>query len=144
AVERNLDRAMMHRQGGKWLPISSQEFGRNVARTARALHEWGIGKGDRVGILSENRPEWPVADMAILLLGAISVPIYTTLTADQTAFVLNDSGCRALFLSSEAQFRKILATLSHTKIERVAVMDALKFDRDLITNPPSAQCITMD
>ena len=52
AAERNLDRAMLHRQQGKWLPISSSDFRRNVARTAHALREWGIHQGDRVAILS--------------------------------------------------------------------------------------------
>src|SRR5580765_6831820 len=60
AVERNLDKAMLHRQAGKWLPVSSRDFGQKVARTAEALHAWGIQPGDRVAILSENRPEWPI------------------------------------------------------------------------------------
>ena len=94
AVARNLDRAMLYRENGKWLPISSREFGCRVARTARALNGWGIRRGDRVAILSENRPEWPVADMASLLLGAVTVPLYSTLTAEQTAFALRDSGWR--------------------------------------------------
>src|SRR3981081_4294284 len=103
AVERKLDRIMLHRQSGEWLPISSQEFGRNVDRTAHGLQEWGIRQGDRVAILSENRPEWPAADIATLLLGAVTVPLYTTLTPEQTAFVLQDAGCRVIFLSSDQQ-----------------------------------------
>ena len=102
ALDRNLDRVMLYRDSGKWLPISSREFGRNVARTAQVLRAWGIRPGDRIAILSENRPEWPTADIACLLLGAVTVPLYTTLTAEQTAFVLNDSGCRAIFVSSES------------------------------------------
>src|SRR4029077_3957442 len=93
AVGRNLDRMLLHRRAGKWLPISSREFGRKVAQTASALDAWGIRKGDRIAILSENRPEWPIADLASLLLGAVTVPLYTTLTPEQTAFVLQDSGC---------------------------------------------------
>ena len=128
AVERNLGRAMLHRQGGAWLPVSSQEFGRSTIRTARALQGCGIGKGDRVAILSENRPEWPVADMATLLLGAVTVPLYTTLTAEQTAFLLNDAGCRVIFVSSEIQLRKILSIVSQTKLEQVVVMDRVEID----------------
>jgi long-chain acyl-CoA synthetase len=123
AVERNLERAMLHREGGAWRPVSSREFGRSTVRTARALQGWGIRKGDRVAILSENRPEWPIADMAALLLGAVTVPLYTTLTAEQTAFALNDSGCRAIFVSSEIHLRKVLSIVSQTKIEKVVVMD---------------------
>jgi len=133
AVERNLDRIILYREGGEWRPISSHEFGRSVARTARTLHDWGIRPGDRIAILSENRPEWPTADIASLLLGAVTVPLYTTLTPEQTAFALNDSGCRIIFLSSEQQLRKILSILSKTQIEKVVVMDEVEFKGDLAT-----------
>jgi long-chain acyl-CoA synthetase len=142
AVERNLDRIMLHRQAGEWLPISSQEFGRNVARTARVLQKWGIRRGDRVGILSENRPEWPVADIASLLLGAVTVPLYSTLTPEQTAFVLQDSGCRAIFLSSDQQLRKVLSILPQTSLEKVVVMDHIDNAGTLFSS--GAKCVTMD
>ena len=142
AVERDLERMMLHREAGQWVPLSSREFGRRVARTAAALDVWGIRPGDRMAILSENRPEWPMADMASLLLGAVTVPLYTTLTAEQSAFALNDSGCRAIFLSSDHQLQKLLPLLSQTQIERVIVMDHVEF-----TGVPSqcaAACSTMD
>ncbi|MFZ1158434.1 MAG: long-chain fatty acid--CoA ligase [Candidatus Sulfotelmatobacter sp.] len=129
AVERKLERAMLYRQGGVWLPVSSQEFARSTLRAAQALQEWGIGKGDRVAILSENRPEWPAADMATLLLGAVTVPLYTTLTAEQTAFLLNDAGCRVIFVSSDVHLRKVLSIVSETKVEKVVVMDRVELDR---------------
>jgi long-chain acyl-CoA synthetase len=131
AVERRLDRTMLYRESGNWLPVSSREFGQKVARTACALRGWGIQRGDRVAILSENRPEWPTADMASLLLGAVTVPLYVTLTAEQSAFVLNDSGCRAIFLSSERQLSKILSILPQTRLERIVVMDSIEFIGDL-------------
>src|SRR5208337_576965 len=127
AVERNHDRMLLHREAGKWLTITSREFGQSVARTARALHAWGIRRGDRIAILGENRPEWPMADMASLLLGAVTVPLYTTLTAEQSAFALNDSGCRAIFLSSDHQLQKLLLVLSQTQIERIIAMDHVEF-----------------
>jgi long-chain acyl-CoA synthetase len=133
AVERNHDRMMLYRSAGKWLPITSSEFGQSVARTARALRAWGMRPGDRVAILSENRPEWPIADMACLLLGAVTVPLYITLTAEQNAFLLKDSGCRAIFLSSDHHLRKILSVLPQTPIERIIVMDAIEFTGDLGT-----------
>ena len=142
AVERNLDRIMLYREAGKWLPISSREFGISVARTARTLHAWGIRPGERIAILSENRPEWPMADMASLLLGAVTVPLYTTLTAEQTAFVLNDAGCRAIFLSSDQQLHKILSILPQTQIERIVVMDPVEFNGDLA--PFAGKCVTMN
>jgi long-chain acyl-CoA synthetase len=138
AIERNLDRIMMHREAGQWSSIPSSEFGQRVARTARTLRAWGVGRGDRVAILSENRPEWPVADIATLLLGAVSVPLYTTLTADQTAFLLNDSGCRAIFLSSDQQLQKILSVLPQTKIEKVVIMDPIE-----LSGQPAGTCVAM-
>jgi long-chain acyl-CoA synthetase len=141
AVERNLDRIMLHRQAGKWQAISTLEFGRRVARTAHALHSWGIQAGDRIALLSENRPEWPTADFATLLLKAVTVPLYTTLTAEQTAFVLKDAGCRMIFLSSDQQLHKVLSILAQTRIEKIVVMDDLEFTGDLA--PYADQCITM-
>jgi long-chain acyl-CoA synthetase len=141
AVERNLDRIMLYREVGEWLPVSSRDFGRGVARTARALHGWGVRPGDRIAILSENRPEWPMADIASLLLGAVTVPLYTTLTAEQTAFALNDSGCRAIFLSSDQQLHKILSILHQTQIEKIVVMDPLEFEGELA--PFADKCVTM-
>lgn len=141
AVEHNLEQMMLHREAGKWLPISSRQFGAKVARTARALCSWGIQPGDRIAILSENRPEWPIADVSSLLLGAVTVPLYTTLTAEQTAFVLNDSGCRAIFVSSDQQLHKVISILSKTGIEKIVVMDHLEFAGDLA--PYSEKCVTM-
>jgi long-chain acyl-CoA synthetase len=141
AVERNLDRMLLYREAGEWRPIASREFGQSVARTCRALHAWGIRPGDRIALLSENRPEWPMADMASLLLGAVTVPLYTTLTAEQTAFVLRDAGCRAIFLSSDQQLHKVLSILPQTQIENIVVMDPLEFTGDLV--PFARQCVTM-
>jgi long-chain acyl-CoA synthetase len=140
-VERNLERVMLYREAGKWLPISSSQFGEKVARTSRALHSWGIRLGDRVAILSENRPEWPIADLSSLLLGAVTVPLYTTLTAEQTAFALNDAGCRIIFVSSDQQLHKVISILPSTQIEKIVAMDDLEFTGDL--SPFAEKCTTM-
>jgi long-chain acyl-CoA synthetase len=125
-VDRAHPRVMMYRQAIQWISISSQELYRNVAGVARALEGWGIGKGDRVAILSENRPEWTTADFACQLLGIVSVPIYSTLTAEQTAFILQDAACRAIFVSSEQQLRKIQSTRAQTLVEKVIAMDPVE------------------
>jgi long-chain acyl-CoA synthetase len=91
-----------------------------------ALRRWGVGKGDRVAILSENRPEWTIADFASLLIGAVTVPIYATLTSEQTAYILRDSGARVVFLSSEAQLQKVLSIRGQTALEKLVVMDAVE------------------
>src|SRR5580765_3189078 len=141
ALERNLDSLMLYREQGQWLPVSSRQFSESVARTANALRSWGVSKGDRIAILSENRPEWPVADLSSLLLGAVTDPLYTTITADQTAFVLNDSGCRIIFVSSDEQLHKITSVLTKTLIEKIMVMDNVAFTRDLA--PYAGRCTTM-
>ncbi|HEY6769039.1 MAG TPA: long-chain fatty acid--CoA ligase [Candidatus Sulfotelmatobacter sp.] len=142
AIERDLDRVIMHRAGneGAWLSISSTEFQRHVAATAQALRDWGIRKGDRVAILSENRPEWPTSDIASLLLGAITVPLYTTLTPEQTSALLQDSGCRVIFLSSQTQLGKIISILPQTQLEKIVVMDPLQLPND---SAPQTQLLHM-
>jgi long-chain acyl-CoA synthetase len=125
-VDRDQARVMLQREAIEWVPISSRDLYRSVVGVARALESWGIAKGDRVAILSENRAEWPMADFAALLIGAVVVPIYATLTDEQTAYVLRDSGARVLFVSSEKQLQKVLAIQARTRLERVVVMDAVE------------------
>jgi long-chain acyl-CoA synthetase len=139
ATERNLDRAMLYRHEEKWLPISSSELGRMVAATACRLQEWGIQKGDRIAILSENRPEWSIADFAILLLGAVTVPVYATLTPDQTAYTLHDSGARMVFVSTEHQLRKVQSIVSQTQIQKIVIMDPIQISGDA-----AAACVPMN
>jgi long-chain acyl-CoA synthetase len=139
AAERDLDRVMLYREAGKWLPVSSTDFRRNVAGTVRALQEWGIRKGDRVAILSENRPEWSTADFGILLLGAVTVPVYSTLTPEQTAYTLRDSGATVVFVSTEQQLRKVQAILPQTQVKRIVIMDHIQIAGDVAAN-----CALMD
>jgi len=119
-------RVMLQREVLGWIPISSKELYRNVVGVARALESWGIRQGDRVAILSENRPEWTITDFAALALGAVTVPIYSTQTAEQTAFILNDSGVRVVAVSTKSQLDKVLTIQSHTPVERIVVMDAVE------------------
>jgi long-chain acyl-CoA synthetase len=123
-VERRQECLMLAREATGWRPISSQDFYRNVAGVARTLANWGVSRGDRVAILSENRPEWAVADFACFLLGAVVVPVYTTLTAQQTAYILCDSGAKVVFLSSADQLKKVLSIKDQTAMERIVVMDS--------------------
>jgi long-chain acyl-CoA synthetase len=108
---------------GSWEPISSPSLYQRVLAVARSLTAWGIGKGERVAILSENRWEWAVADFATLALGAVDVPIYPTLLAEQIAALLADSGARVIFVSTQAQYDKIASIRTRTAIERIVVMD---------------------
>jgi long-chain acyl-CoA synthetase len=125
-VEGKQERVMLVRDATQWVPISSQELYRDVAGTARALSQWGLTKGDRLAILSENRLEWAVADFASLLLGAVVVPIYSTLTAQQVAHILCDSGAKVVVVSTETQLEKVLSIRNQTAVERVIVMDPVE------------------
>ena len=122
-VERNSDRLMLTREGDTWRPISALQLRSWVYATARQLQSWGIRKGDRVIILSENRPEWAVADFATLLLGAVDVPIYATQTSEQCLFVAQNSEARVAFVSTRQQYEKIAAIRQQTSIEYVVIMD---------------------
>jgi long-chain acyl-CoA synthetase len=124
-LENNLEAAMLSRHhDGTYEKISSQEVGRRVANTAAALKAWGIRKGERVAILSENRPQWAIADFASLLLGAVDVPIYPTLTAEQTAYILRDSGAKVIFVSTATQLEKIRSIRNRTALEKIVLMDS--------------------
>jgi long-chain acyl-CoA synthetase len=108
-----------------WHPISSDELLSRVHTLANVFSSWGIVKGDRIALLAENRWEWAVVDFATLVLGAVDVPIYPTLTADQIALLLIDSGARVAVVSTEAQYRKLASIRSRTQLEHIVVMDEI-------------------
>src|SRR5262249_61784760 len=83
----------------RWVHTSGKEFVERVRHVALGLADLGIRAGDRVALISENRPEWSIADLAILSVGAVTVPLYTTQAVDQIQFILTDSGARALIIS---------------------------------------------
>ncbi|HKM67938.1 MAG TPA: long-chain fatty acid--CoA ligase [Candidatus Acidoferrum sp.] len=137
-VDRGQERVMLYRDATHWVPISSREFYRRVAGMARALRLWGLAKGDRLAILSENRPEWAVVDFATLLLGGAVVPIYATLTAQQTAYILRDSGAKIVVVSTDKQLQKVLSIKDQTFVRQVVVMDQVDTP-DAIQMPPLMQ-----
>jgi long-chain acyl-CoA synthetase len=99
---------LISKVNGVWTPISAADFGFTVRALSLGLNALGMQPGDRVAILSENRPEWAMADYAILCAGGWSVPIYPTLPAGQVAPLLNDCGAKAIFVSTLEQLGKIL------------------------------------
>ena len=115
----------------QWQPLSSDQIYQRVRAVAEALLEWGIKKGDRIAIISENRWEWAVIDFATLAIGAVDVPLYATLTGAQMAEILRDSGCRVAFISSRPLFDKVAAVRESTRLERVVLMDAIVTDTAL-------------
>src|SRR5438876_5641901 len=117
--------AFLSKLGGRYEGLSSEEALRRVAALAAAFDRLGIGRGDRVAILSENRVEWALTDYAILGLGAFTVPVYPTLLEPDIEFILEDSGAKVIVVSTEVQVRKVLNIRSRLPgLRFVLVMDA--------------------
>ncbi len=106
-VERDAPEVKRHKRDGVWVSITAAEAFRQIVRVSQGLGRLGVKPGDRVAILSENRPEWALADFAILGCGAANVPLYTTLTPAACEYILKDSGARVVFVSSQAALEKI-------------------------------------
>lgn len=94
---------------GAYVPISYSSLGQDCRHLAAFLKDKGIERGDRVAILSENRPGWYLADMAILSLGAIDVPLYPSLPPNQIEYILNNCGAKGIIVSNMLQLGKILS-----------------------------------
>ncbi|MEX1309268.1 MAG: long-chain fatty acid--CoA ligase [Candidatus Sulfomarinibacteraceae bacterium] len=128
-----------------WTPsgrrvLSTREFFYRTTALASALSELGVEAGDRVMLLSDNRPEWHMVDIATLSLGAVDVPIYGTLTPEQIAYQVKDSGAKVAVIENAEQMEKFLAirkrcrSLEHlVQIEGAAEAKVLSLD-DLVQN----------
>ncbi|MGH9970061.1 MAG: AMP-dependent synthetase/ligase [Pyrinomonadaceae bacterium] len=114
--------ALNHKIDGEWVNISAETFAERVRHVALGLAALGIRRGDRVALLSENRPEWSITDLAILSLGAINVPLYTTQAVDQVRYILTDSGARALFISNRRLYNH-----ARKGLERLGFLEKLVF-----------------
>src|SRR6185312_7906341 len=123
SIAHDVERHVMFKRGSEWQVISSRQLYGYVATLARVLKQWGIHKGDRFAILAENRPEWMIADFACVTTGIIDVPIYATLTADQTLYLLQNSVARVVFVSTLEQLRKVQSIQAQTSLEKIVVMD---------------------
>ena len=109
---------------GKFISLSWKKVQENVEALAKSLLSLGILKGDRVVILSENRPEWQIADIAIMTIGAISVPAYTTSTTSDYKHIINHSDARCLIVSSDNLLSKAIpAILESSKCQNIIKID---------------------
>ncbi|HEX4866943.1 MAG TPA: long-chain fatty acid--CoA ligase [Acidimicrobiales bacterium] len=100
--------AMRRHDGLGWDTITWRDYEQAVAEVALGLLEWGLEPGDRVGLLSGNRPEWHIADLGILCAGMVSTPVYATSSSSQVAHVLSDAGARLCFVEDGQQLAKVL------------------------------------
>ncbi|MGD9590461.1 MAG: long-chain fatty acid--CoA ligase [Pyrinomonadaceae bacterium] len=116
--------ALAYKLGEVWTYLSGPEAIERVKRIAAGLAALGVKAGDRIAIISENRPEWSLTDLAILSLRAVTVPIYTTQAVEQIRYILEDSGAKMLFVSGKKLFKHAEAAIqSVERIERVIFFD---------------------
>ena len=114
---------LLHKVDKQYRGVSYQQFRRNVELFALGLASRGIHKDDKIAIIAENRPEWVTADMAIVALGAIDVPIYPTLTPKQIEFIFNDAGVKVAIVSNTFQLNKVLKIRPSVKsLKHVIIM----------------------
>ncbi|OYW47116.1 MAG: long-chain fatty acid--CoA ligase [Sphingomonadales bacterium 32-68-7] len=100
--------------GGKWLSLSWGEAARQVCVLAESLRAMGLTDGDRVVLVSENRPEWAIADLAIMAAGCITTPAYTTNTERDHSHILENSGARAAIVSTQKLAQQLLPAVIRT------------------------------
>ena len=115
---------MKHKRGGRWVDITVPEFETAVREVSCGLRALGVKAGDRVAMISENRPEWTQVDFAILAAGGVSVPVYPTLLAWQIRYILHDAGAVVVFVSDDEQ----LAKIEEIRGELPALLHVVRFD----------------
>jgi long-chain acyl-CoA synthetase len=124
---------MRAKRGGRWVALGYAELADQVQDLSLGLLELGLAPGDRVAILSENRPEWAVTDYACLAARCTDVPIYPTLPAKQAEYILRDSGSVAVVVSSAAQLEKVLAVRDRLPaIRHVIALDPQATERGVL------------
>jgi long-chain acyl-CoA synthetase len=144
------DAAFRYKEGGRYVDVSHREALERVHNAALGLQALGLAKQDRVALLSENRIEWAVADLAILSAGCINVPVYPTLPVKQVEYILGDSEARAVFVADDEQLAKVLEsrprlpTLQHVisfdascETDGVLTMEALVARGAMVPDKPS-------
>ena len=118
------DDRMLVKKEGAWKPISADELESSVRRLSLGFRDLGLKPGDRVAILSENRPEWVMTDFAALAAGGVTVPIYTSLLPDQVRYIVEDSGAKIVVCSDLELLRKFEAVRSALPaVEHVVLLE---------------------
>ena len=103
------DALLLVKKDGRYTPVSTQDVARRVEHLSLGLADLGLGRGDKLIIFSESRPEWTMTDFAVLSIGAITVPIYTSLMPEQVKYIINDSDAKIVVCSNRDLWLKIEA-----------------------------------
>ncbi|WP_278551398.1 AMP-dependent synthetase/ligase [Elizabethkingia bruuniana] len=150
-ITRNLEKhalkaAVGFKKENQWKELSWKKFSEMIAKTANALKAAGIQENDRVAIYSENSAEWITFDLAILSLGAITVPIYSTNNAEQAEYIINDSQSKIILAGNQEQYNtcyellqrnEYLKTIVVAKNKVIGKKENTVFLREFIANQPS-------
>ncbi|HLZ44912.1 MAG TPA: long-chain fatty acid--CoA ligase [Gemmatimonadales bacterium] len=137
-VDRHAGQAAAFRSkvGGAWIAVTHRQALERVQAISLGLRELGVKPGDKVALISENRPEWALTDYACLCARATDVPIYPTLTAQQTAYILRDSESVAVFCSTAEQAAKVLEVRGELPgLRHIVVFDAAGADQHAAVIP---------
>lgn len=126
-----------YKSGGHWKAMATSELVEKVRLAAMGLFALGVEPGNHVGLLSENRVEWTIADLAVVNCGAADVPIYPTQAPKQVAYILNDAGVEVLFISNQAQYDRVRDALHNCPKLRVII----SFDQ---VNAPSGKVMSFE
>jgi long-chain acyl-CoA synthetase len=119
------DDLMLYKKQGSYTPISTDEVGKQVKHLALGLRDLGYESGDKLIILSENRPEWVMTDLANLCLGGVTVPVYTSLVPEQIKYIIDNSDAKVVVFSGEEMWEKIRAIRSELiKVEHYITYQA--------------------
>ena len=110
----NQDTALARKEGKSWRRYSIQEYVETTNNISYALMQLGIEKDDKIGIICSNRPEWNILDMAIMQVGAISVPIYPTISKEDYHYIINDCSIKLVILEGQAVLQKIESVKNDT------------------------------
>jgi len=134
AKENVRKKALFYKKEGVYFPVTYGELSKKVISLASELKKLNIEKGDRVAILSENRPEWLISDLAIMSLGAITTPLHTTLSPKAIFNVLNHSEAKLLIVSNTDFLNKVLLASKDLKfLKKIIILEKLsKSQKDIL------------
>ncbi|MDQ3981337.1 MAG: long-chain fatty acid--CoA ligase, partial [Actinomycetota bacterium] len=123
--------ALRYKSGGAWKDITWREYGDRVRRAAKALMAQGVGHSDKMSLLSLNRPEWHVADIACLSIGAATAPIYVTNSPEQVAYIIGHSESKVAVVENPDQLQKVLKMRGELPaLQKVVVIEGYQGDAD--------------
>ena len=117
--------ALVAKINGNWVPTSTEKFIETADLISQGLLSLGLKKGDKIGLMSANRPEWNIMDIGMMQIGVVNVPIYTTLSENEIAFILNDCQAKLMFVGDASLLEKI----NHIRSKVPTLTEVYSFDQ---------------